>query len=172
MVLVIDNYDSLAFNRVQFLGELEASLAMRRNNGVSVAGITAMAPGRFVLSPGPCPPKEAGICGGLVRSAAGTVPIFRCCLGHQSIGEAFGGDVHPGAPPDARRDKSRASRRRTVLEGLEQGFVATRYHSLMLEREPLPNELEVSAWTEDGIIMGPVTGSSGSRGCSSIPSPP
>ena len=154
MTLVIDNYDSFTFNLVQFLGELGASMTVRRNDEIGVDGVRAMAPERIVLSPGPCTPSEAGICVDLVRSMAGEVPILGVCLGHQSIGEAFGGNV-VRAPYLMHGKTSRVLHDgRTVFEGLEQEFVATRYHSLIVERESLPDDLQVSAWTDDGIIMG------------------
>ena len=154
MVLVIDNYDSFTFNLVQFLGELGASMTVRRNDDLSVSDVRAMSPERIVLSPGPCTPKEAGICVDLVRSVAGRIPVLGVCLGHQSIGEAFGGNVVRA--PYLMHGKTSLVHHdnRTVFEGVEQEFVATRYHSLILERESLPGDLEISAWTVDGIIMG------------------
>ena len=154
MTLVIDNYDSFTFNLVQFLGELGASITVRRNDEVSVEEIAAMGPDRIVISPGPCTPSEAGISVELVKAMADRVPILGVCLGHQSIGQAFGGRVVRA--PYLMHGKTSAVRHdgRTVFEGLEQGFVATRYHSLIVERESIPAKLEVSAWTDDGIVMG------------------
>lgn len=154
MTLVIDNYDSFTFNLVQFLGELGATITVRRNDEVSVEEIAAMQPDRIVISPGPCTPSEAGISVELVKAMAGRVPMLGVCLGHQSIGQAFGGRVVRA--PYLMHGKTSAVRHdgRTVFEGLEQGFVATRYHSLIVERESIPAELEVSAWTDDGIVMG------------------
>ena len=154
MTLVIDNYDSFTFNLVQFLGELGASITVRRNDEVTVEEIGAMRPDRIVISPGPCTPSEAGISVELVKAMAGRVPMLGVCLGHQSIGQAFGGRVVRA--PYLMHGKTSAVRHdgRTVFEGLEQGFVATRYHSLIVERESIPAELEVSAWTDDGIVMG------------------
>ncbi len=154
MVLVIDNYDSFTFNLVQYLGELGAMMTVRRNDEITVDEVRAMAPDRIVVSPGPCTPREAGICVDLIRSMAGQVPILGVCLGHQSIGEAFGGRVIRA--PYLMHGKTSRVRHdgRTLFEGIEQAFVATRYHSLIVERESLPDELEVSAWTEDGIVMG------------------
>ena len=154
MTLVIDNYDSFTFNLVQFLGELGASITVRRNDEATVEEIAAMQPDRIVISPGPCTPSEAGISVELVKAMAGRVPMLGVCLGHQSIGQAFGGRVVRA--PYLMHGKTSAVRHdgRTVFEGLEQGFVATRYHSLIVERESIPAELEVSAWTDDGIVMG------------------
>lgn len=154
MILVVDNYDSFTFNLVQFLGELGATMAVRRNDEITVEDVHAMQPERIVISPGPCTPSEAGICVDLIRAMAGRVPILGVCLGHQSIGEAFGGNV-VRAPYLMHGKTSRIQHDgRTVFEGLTQDFVATRYHSLVVERETLPEALEVSAWTDDGIIMG------------------
>ena len=154
MTLVIDNYDSFTFNLVQFLGELGVSITVRRNDEVTVEEIGAMRPDRIVISPGPCTPSEAGISVELVKAMAGRVPMLGVCLGHQSIGQAFGGRVVRA--PYLMHGKTSAVRHdgRTVFEGLEQGFIATRYHSLIVERESIPAELEVSAWTDDGIVMG------------------
>ena len=154
MILVVDNYDSFTFNLVQFLGELGASMTVRRNDEITIDDVRAMEPERIVVSPGPCTPSEAGICVELIREMAGEVPILGVCLGHQSIGEAFGGKVIRA--PYLMHGKTSLIRHdaRTVFRGLSQDFVATRYHSLVVERESLPGELEVSAWTEDGIIMG------------------
>ena len=150
----MDNYDSFTFNLVQFLGELGASMTVRRNDEITIDDVRAMEPERIVVSPGPCTPSEAGICVELIREMAGEVPILGVCLGHQSIGEAFGGKVIRA--PYLMHGKTSLIRHdaRTVFRGLSQDFVATRYHSLVVERESLPGELEVSAWTEDGIIMG------------------
>ena len=154
MVLVIDNYDSFTFNLVQFLGELGASIVVKRNDEVTLEEVRAARPGRIVISPGPCTPSEAGVSVDVVRAMAGSVPILGVCLGHQSIGEAFGGRV-VRAPYLMHGKTSRiAHDGRTVFAGLEQAFVATRYHSLIVERASLPGDLEVSAWTEDGIVMG------------------
>ncbi len=154
MILVIDNYDSFTFNLVQYMGELGADMTVKRNDEVTVEEVRAMAPHRIVVSPGPCTPREAGICVDLIRSMAPTVPILGVCLGHQSIGEAFGGRV-VRAPYLMHGKTSRVRHDgRTLFEGVEQDFVATRYHSLIVERDSLPGELEISAWTPDGIVMG------------------
>ena len=154
VVFVLDNYDSFTFNLVQYLGELGASLQVKRNDEVSVQDVRAANPDCIVVSPGPCTPTEAGISVDLIREMAGVVPILGVCLGHQSIGQAFGGRVVRA--PYLMHGKTSVIRHdaRTIFAGLEQDFVATRYHSLIVERHSLPSELEVSAWTEDGIIMG------------------
>ena len=154
MVLVIDNYDSFTFNLVQFLGELGAELEVRRNDEIDIAGVRSLQPDRIVISPGPCTPKEAGISVQLVEAMADKVPILGVCLGHQSIAEAFGGKVIRA--PYLMHGKTSLVKHdgRTVFEGLPQDFVATRYHSLIVERESLPQSLGVTAWTEDGIVMG------------------
>lgn len=154
MILIIDNYDSFTFNLVQFLGELGASMVVKRNDAVTLEEVRAMQPDRIVISPGPCTPAEAGISVDLVRNMAGEAPILGVCLGHQSIGEAFGGRV-VRAPYLMHGKTSRILHDgRTVFTGLQQDFIATRYHSLIVERESLPDDLEVSAWTSDGTIMG------------------
>lgn len=154
MLLVIDNYDSFTFNLVQFLGELGAELEVRRNDEIDLEGVRSLQPDRIVISPGPCTPKEAGISVQLVRDMAGAVPILGVCLGHQSIAEAFGGKVIRA--PYLMHGKTSLVKHdgRTVFEGLPQDFVATRYHSLVVERQSLPDSLGVTAWTEDGIVMG------------------
>ncbi len=154
MLLVIDNYDSFTFNLVQFLGELGADLEVRRNDEIDLEGVRSLQPDRIVISPGPCTPKEAGISVELVRGMAGVVPILGVCLGHQSIAEAFGGNVIRA--PYLMHGKTSLVQHdgRTVFAGLPQDFVATRYHSLVVERRSLPESLRVTAWTEDGIVMG------------------
>ena len=154
MLLVIDNYDSFTFNLVQFLGELGAEPEVRRNDEIDLEGVRSLQPDRIVISPGPCTPKEAGISVQLVQAMAGAVPILGVCLGHQSIAEAFGGEVVRA--PYLMHGKTSLVRHdgRTVFEGLSQDFVATRYHSLVVERHSLPESLGVTAWTEDGIVMG------------------
>ena len=154
MILVIDNYDSFTYNLVQYLGELGAELDIHRNDKISLTEIGDMCPERIVVSPGPCTPNEAGISVELIKTFAGKIPILGVCLGHQSIGQAFGAVV-TGAPTimhgkvsDVHHDG------KTIFEGLPQPFVATRYHSLLVERSSLPKCLEISAETKDGIIMG------------------
>lgn len=154
MILVIDNYDSFTFNLVQFLGELGAQLEVRRNDKITITEIEDLGPERIVISPGPCTPNEAGISLDVVRKLGGKIPILGVCLGHQSIGQAFGGNVIR-APYLMHGKISRIHHDgKTIFAGVEQDFVATRYHSLIVERESLPKELEISATTADGLIMG------------------
>jgi anthranilate synthase/aminodeoxychorismate synthase-like glutamine amidotransferase len=154
MLLVIDNYDSFTYNLVQYLGELGADLEVRRNDKVSLEEIEEMDPERIVISPGPCTPKEAGISVPLLRKLAGKFPMLGVCLGHQSIAEAFGGTVIRA--PYLMHGKTSTIHHdgRTVFADLPQDFTATRYHSLIVERESLPKDLEISAETSDGVIMG------------------
>ena len=154
MIFVLDNYDSFTYNLVQYLGELGADPVVRRNDQVTVAEVEAMHPERIVISPGPCTPKEAGISVELVRALAQRIPILGVCLGHQAMGEAFGGVV--GRAQKLMHGKTSLIHHdgRTIFKGLPQDFVATRYHSLVVFPETLPAELEVSARTEDGGIMG------------------
>ena len=154
MLLVLDNYDSFTYNLVQYLGELGAEMQVHRNDQITVSRIDRMNPDLVVISPGPCTPKEAGISVPLIKKMAGKVPILGVCLGHQAIGEAFGGKVLR-APYLMHGKTSRIHHdRKTVFKNLPQNFTATRYHSLIVERESLPDELEISATTPDGIIMG------------------
>ena len=154
MLLVIDNYDSFTYNLVQYLGELGQQLRVVRNDAMSVEEIVALKPERIVISPGPCTPKEAGISVETIKRLAGSIPILGVCLGHQSIGEAFGGEVvraerlMHGKTSMIRHDQ------RTVFRNLPNPFEATRYHSLIVRRETLPSCLEISAETAEGEIMG------------------
>ncbi len=154
MLLMIDNYDSFTYNLVQYLGELGQELQVYRNNKITIAEIEAMKPERIVISPGPCTPKEAGISIDVIKHFAGTMPLLGVCLGHQSIGEAFGGDVVRA--PYLMHGKTSMIHHdgKTIFAGLPNPFEATRYHSLIIKRETLPPVLEISAWTEDGVIMG------------------
>ena len=154
MVLVIDNYDSFTYNLVQYLGELGAEPEVRRNDQVTVAQIAAMRPERIVISPGPCTPREAGISIELIQKLAGKVPILGVCLGHQAIGEAFGGRVIRA--PYLMHGKTSQIHHdgKTIFAGVPQDFTATRYHSLIVERGTLPKALEISATTSDGLVMG------------------
>jgi anthranilate synthase component II len=154
MLLMIDNYDSFTYNLVQYLGELGEDLKVFRNDKISIAEIENMSPDRIVISPGPCTPREAGISVETIRHFAGRIPILGVCLGHQSIGEAFGGEVIRA--PYLMHGKTSMVHHdgKTIFEGLPNPFEATRYHSLIVKRDTLPSVLEVSAWTEDGIIMG------------------
>jgi anthranilate synthase/aminodeoxychorismate synthase-like glutamine amidotransferase len=151
---MLDNYDSFTYNLVQYLGELGQDLKVYRNNKITIAEIEQMRPERIVISPGPCTPKEAGISIDLIQHFAGKLPVLGVCLGHQSIGEAFGGDVIRA--PYLMHGKTSMIHHdgKTIFSGLPNPFEATRYHSLIIKRETLPPMLEVSAWTEDGIIMG------------------
>jgi len=154
MLLMIDNYDSFTYNLVQYLGELGQALKVFRNDKVTIREIEAMRPERIVISPGPCTPKEAGISIDVIRHFAGKVPLLGVCLGHQSIGEAFGGDVIRA--PYLMHGKTSLIHHdgKTIFKGLPNPFEATRYHSLIIKRDTLPSVLEISAWTDDGIIMG------------------
>ncbi len=154
MVLVIDNYDSFTYNLVQYLGELGAEIEVFRNDQITVGQVAKRKPDRIVVSPGPCTPSEAGISVSLIKKLAGWIPILGVCLGHQSIGKAFGGKVIR-APYLMHGKTSKIHHDgRTVFSGLDQDFTATRYHSLIVERESLPSALEISAETDDGLIMG------------------
>jgi anthranilate synthase component 2 len=154
MLLMIDNYDSFTYNLVQYLGELGETVKVYRNDEISLEQIEAAAPARIVISPGPCTPNEAGISVAAIQRFAGKIPILGVCLGHQSIGQAFGGKiVHAsqlmhGKTSDIRHKNS------GVFSGLPDPLTATRYHSLVIEKGSLPDCLEVTAWSEDGEIMG------------------
>jgi anthranilate synthase component 2 len=154
MLLMIDNYDSFTYNLVQYLGELGVEVKVVRNDEIGVADVGQLKPDHIVISPGPCTPNEAGISVEVIKSYAGKIPILGVCLGHQSIGQAFGGKIiharevmHGKTSPIHHRDQG-------VFHGLENPFQATRYHSLVIESETLPDELEVTAWTEtaDGAM--------------------
>src|SRR5580700_7607867 len=147
MVFVLDNYDSFTYNLVQYLGELGAEVVVRRNDEVTVTGVEAMHPERILLSPGPCTPQEAGISIELVRHFAGKVPILGVCLGHQAIGEAFGGHVVRAPHIMHGKTSSVVHDNKTIFQSLPMPMTATRYHSLIVEEEKLPPDLEVSAWT-------------------------
>ena len=154
MILVIDNYDSFTYNLVQYLGELGARLEVRRNDQVTVEEIARMAPERIVISPGPKTPSDAGVCLATIEHFSGKIPILGVCLGHQAIGQAFGGKVIR-APELMHGKTSQISHDgRTIFAGLPNPFPATRYHSLIVERSTLPDCLEISATTPDGLIMG------------------
>jgi anthranilate synthase component 2 len=154
MVLMIDNYDSFTFNLVQYLGELGAEVSVFRNDELSVAKIESLAPSHVVISPGPCTPDEAGVSLAAIAALGGRIPILGVCLGHQAIGQAFGGKV-VRAKQVMHGKVSRISHDgKGVFSNIENRFVATRYHSLVVERASLPECLEVSAQSEDGEIMG------------------
>jgi anthranilate synthase/aminodeoxychorismate synthase-like glutamine amidotransferase len=158
MVFVLDNYDSFTYNLVQYLGELGAEVVVRRNDQVTVEEVKALHPERILISPGPCTPQDAGISIDLLRQLSGQCPILGVCLGHQALGAAFGGKVIRA--PNLMHGKTSPVKHdgRTVFKNLHSPFTATRYHSLIVEEESLPSELEVSAWTteNDGsrTIMG------------------
>jgi anthranilate synthase component II len=152
-ITLIDNYDSFTFNLVHFLGALGADVAVWRNDAITVADVLDGKPDAIVLSPGPCTPSEAGICLDLVRAADGSTPILGVCLGHQAIGQVYGGDVIR-APLPMHGKLSRISHNgRGLFRGLNGPFHATRYHSLIIDRRTAPPELEITAETEDGIVM-------------------
>jgi anthranilate synthase component 2 len=148
MLLMIDNYDSFTYNLVQYLGELGVDVRVVRNDEISVADALALRPERIVISPGPCTPSEAGISVELIRAAAGKVPLLGVCLGHQSIGQAFGGKVVKARAVMHGKTSEIHHANEGVFRGLAQPFEATRYHSLVVEQTSLPAELEVTAWTE------------------------
>ena len=155
MILLIDNYDSFTYNLVHYLGELGADVTVRRNDTLTAAEAIAMNPAGIVLSPGPCTPNEAGICLDLVAAAANAeIPLMGVCLGHQSIGQAFGGKVVRAEQIVHGKTDTMLSDGRGLFAGLPPKLTATRYHSLVVDRDSLPNTLEVTAWLEDGTIMG------------------
>ena len=150
MLLVIDNYDSFTYNLVQYFGELGEDVRVVRNDALDVAGIAALAPDRIVISPGPCTPNEAGVSLQVLSELSGRVPILGVCLGHQSLGQAFGGKVVRAKQIMHGKTSRIRHAGRGVFSGIPDGFEATRYHSLVVERDSLPDCLEVTAWTEDG----------------------
>jgi anthranilate synthase/aminodeoxychorismate synthase-like glutamine amidotransferase len=153
-VLLVDNYDSFTYNLVQYLGEISrGSIAVYRNDKITVEGIRREDPTHLIISPGPCTPNEAGISVEVVRDLAGVIPLLGVCLGHQSIGQAFGAVVTRGEAPVHGKTSAVFHDGRTIFAGIPNPFTATRYHSLVVQPE-LPDCLERSAWTEDGVIMG------------------
>jgi anthranilate synthase/aminodeoxychorismate synthase-like glutamine amidotransferase len=154
MVLVIDNYDSFTYNLVQYLGELGARVEVHRNDQITLEEIERLRPEHIVISPGPKTPSEAGICLDLIKAFAGKVPILGVCLGHQAIGQAFGGRVIRAPQIMHGKTSSISHDGKTVFAGLPNPFLATRYHSLIVERETLPEILAISATSPDGLIMG------------------
>jgi anthranilate synthase component 2 len=154
MLLMIDNYDSFTYNLVQYFGELGEEVRVARNDEISVAQIAALAPDRLCISPGPCSPAEAGVSLAAIAAFAGKLPILGVCLGHQAIGHAFGGKVvRAGRLMHGKTDAVHHTGA-GVFAGLPSPFTATRYHSLAVQRDSLPDCLEVTAWTDDGEIMG------------------
>ncbi len=152
-VTLIDNYDSFTFNLVHYIGELGAEVSVWRNDAISVDDALAARPDAIVLSPGPCTPNEAGICLDLIRAASGTTPILGVCLGHQAIGQAFGGTVKRAPAPMHGKVSRISHNARGLFRGLNGPFKATRYHSLIIERQGAPEALEISAESDDGLIM-------------------
>ncbi|WP_090657390.1 anthranilate synthase component II [Nitrosomonas marina] len=154
MLLMIDNYDSFTYNLVQYFGELGEDVVVHRNDEINLDTIVKLAPERIVISPGPCTPNEAGISLSVIKHFSKNIPVLGVCLGHQSIGQAFGGNIihakqlmHGKTSPIFHHDKG-------VFRSLPNPLIATRYHSLVIERATLPECLEITAWTEDGEIMG------------------
>jgi anthranilate synthase/aminodeoxychorismate synthase-like glutamine amidotransferase len=154
MLLMIDNYDSFTYNLVQYIGELGEEVIVRRNDKLTLEDIKLMRPDHIVISPGPGEPRDAGISEDIIREFGASIPLLGVCLGHQAIGEVFGGEV-VRAPELMHGKTSQITHEGTgVFAGLPQDFRATRYHSLVVRRETLPAELEVTAWTGNGLIMG------------------
>jgi anthranilate synthase component 2 len=153
MIVLIDNYDSFTFNLFHYLGGLGAEVAVHRNDKILVADVMAMAPDAIVLSPGPCTPTEAGICLDLINKAASTIPILGVCLGHQAIGQAFGGKVVRATPVHGKVSEIKHTGT-GVFRGINGPLKATRYHSLVVERASMPRELAVNAETDDHLVMG------------------
>lgn len=154
MILLIDNYDSFTFNLVHFLGDLGARCEVVRNDQITVADAIARRPEAIVLSPGPCTPNEAGICLDLIAAAAGVVPLLGVCLGHQAIGQAFGGEVIRAPAPMHGKVSQIQHAGTDIFAGIPQNFDATRYHSLIVKAQTLPGSLLATAHTDDGLIMG------------------
>ncbi len=154
MTLVIDNYDSFTYNLVQYLGQLQEEVQVVRNDQISAADVLALGPRHIVISPGPCTPTEAGISVEVIRTCGPTIPILGVCLGHQAIGAAYGGRVVRAQEIIHGKTSPIHHSGRGVFLGIPSPFTATRYHSLVVDRDGLPGELEVTAWTHDGVIMG------------------
>ena len=154
MLVLIDNYDSFTFNLVHYLGGLGAETEVHRNDRITADAVMAAAPDAIVLSPGPCTPNEAGICLDLIAKAAKTIPIFGVCLGHQAIGQAFGGDVVRAPVPVHGKLSEVSHEGAGVFRGINGPFQATRYHSLVVQRDGLPDDLAVTAETGDRLVMG------------------
>jgi anthranilate synthase component II len=154
MVLVIDNYDSFTFNLVQYLGEMGVAMQVHRNDQITLDQITRLAPERILISPGPCSPRESGLSNDILRAWAGKVPLLGVCLGHQCIGHVFGANVVVNYRMMHGKTSPIHHDGRELFAGLPNPFAATRYHSLVIERDSLPECLELTAWTEEGEIMG------------------
>ena len=154
MILMIDNYDSFTYNLVQYLGELGANLVVHRNDKITLDQIESLAPEKIVISPGPCTPREAGISCDLIRHFAGRVPLLGVCLGHQCIGDVFGGDVVRAGRLMHGKTSMIHHNGEQIFDNLENPFEATRYHSLIVKKETLPDCFELTAWTDQDEIMG------------------
>jgi len=154
MLLMIDNYDSFTYNLVQYFAELGAEVVVKRNDEITVEDIAKMNPRHLVISPGPCTPNEAGISVTAIKQFAGKIPLLGVCLGHQSIGQAFGGKIIHAKTLMHGKTSLIHHNSNSVFTGLPSPFTATRYHSLVIERETIPDCLEITAWTDDGEIMG------------------
>jgi anthranilate synthase component II len=154
MIVLVDNYDSFTFNLVHYLGELGADVAVHRNDKVAIKDVLAAKPDAIVLSPGPCTPNEAGICLDLIEQAAPSIPILGVCLGHQAIGQAFGGKVARAPAPVHGKLSEVRHQGQGVFRGINGPFKATRYHSLVVERDSVPATLAVTAETDDRLVMG------------------
>ncbi len=154
MILIIDNYDSFTYNLVQYLGEMGETLSIYRNDAITLDQIASMRPDRIVISPGPCTPKEAGISVDLIKTFGKNIPILGVCLGHQSIGEAYGGEVVRAERLMHGKTSMILHDGKSIYRGIPNPFEATRYHSLIIKKESMPDCLEVSSWTEAGEIMG------------------
>lgn len=154
MLVMIDNYDSFTYNLVQYFGELGAEVKVFRNDEITIPEIEALKPDHICISPGPCSPKEAGISVAAIQYFAGKVPLLGVCLGHQAIGEAFGGKVIRAKRVMHGKTDTVHTTQQGVFGGLPKEFTVTRYHSLAIEKESLPTDLEITAWTDDGEIMG------------------
>ncbi len=168
MILVIDNYDSFTYNLVQYLGELGQEVAVHRNDAIDLQGIEGLKPDHILISPGPCTPNEAGISLELISHFKGKIPILGVCLGHQSIGQAFGGEVVRAEKLMHGKTSEIFHDQKTIFEGIPSPFTATRYHSLIVKAETLPECLEVSARTAEGEIMGCVIKSTPLKECNFI----
>ena len=153
-VTLIDNYDSFTWNLVHYLGQLGAAVTVHRNDAVTVADLLAGRPDAIVVSPGPCTPRDAGICLDVIKAAGATTPILGVCLGHQAIGDSYGGTVTRAGTPMHGKRSTVHHRGQSVFHGINGPFAATRYHSLVVARDGLPDDLTVTAETDDGTIMG------------------
>jgi anthranilate synthase/aminodeoxychorismate synthase-like glutamine amidotransferase len=154
VILVIDNYDSFTYNLVQYLGEMGAEMVIFRNDAITLAEIETMRPEKIVISPGPCTPKAAGISVDLIKTFGAQIPILGVCLGHQSIGEAYGGEVVRAERLMHGKTSMIHHDGKTIYQGLPDPFEATRYHSLVIRKETIPDCLKISSWTDTGEIMG------------------